>query len=56
MKYFFYLILMITLYRLIFGQKVIVEHRIKDERRRRKPADQKPLSQKGEYTDYEEIK
>lgn len=54
MKYIFYIVLLVFLYRVFFRPKVIVEHRhIHDK----KPAEKKQSNNKfGDYTDYEEIK
>ena len=57
MKFIFYIIALLIIYRSVFGQKIIVEHRYKNDRRnKRPPVDDKPQSGKGDYIDYEEIK
>ena len=57
-KFLFYAIALIFLYRSLFGQKIIVEHRYKSDfwSRKPKPNNDKPQRKDGEYTDYEEIK
>ena len=54
MKYLFYIVLIIFLYRVLFRPKVIIEHRHLHDK---KPKDDSKLKTKlGDYTDYEEIK
>ena len=54
MKYLFYIVLILFLYRTLFRPKVIVEHRHINDK---KPQDAKPKTNKlGDFTEYEEIK
>ena len=55
MKYLFYIVIALIVYRSFFGQKIIVEHRYKPDRRSKKP-NTPPTTKGGDYVDYEEIK
>jgi hypothetical protein len=54
MKYLFYIVLILFLYRALFRPKVLVEHRHFHDK---KPDEKSPKNPKlGDYTDYEEVK
>lgn len=55
MKFLFYIVIIIFLYRVLFRPKVIVEHRhLYDKKTPEKTPEKR--SKMGDYTDYEEIK
>ncbi len=54
MKYLFYIVLIIFLYRVLFRPKVIIEHRHVHDKKPEEKSKQK--NKLGDYTDFEEIK
>lgn len=54
LKYLFYIVVVLFIYRTLFRPKVLIEHRHFHDK---KPDEKKPKPNKlGEYTDYEEVK
>jgi hypothetical protein len=55
MKFLFYIVLILFLYRALFRPKVVVEHRhFYDDEKQNKKKPNKPKL--GDFTDYEEVK
>ena len=54
MKFLFYIVLILFLYRTLFRPKVIVEHRHIHDKKPNEP--NKKNNKLGEFTDYEEVK
>ena len=54
LKYLFYIVVVLLIYRTLFRPKVLIAHRHFHDK---KPDEKKPKPNKlGEYTDYEEVK